>query len=113
MAPRAAETSRILFVRNLPFACTGEEVCKIFSRYGAIRQVRLGSGKSTKGTAFIVYNEMHDAKRAYEELAGFNVEGRYLAVLYFHPAQKRRTAGASALEAKRQEVDELRQQFNT
>lgn len=98
-----------MFVRNLPFKCTGEEVYKIFSRYGSIRQVRLGNGKNTKGTAFVVFHDLANARRAFDELSGFNIEGRYLVVLYFHATQKRQIG--SAIDAKRQQVDELRQQI--
>ena len=32
---------RILYVRNLPFKITAEEMYDIFGKYGAIRQIRL------------------------------------------------------------------------
>ena len=34
------EVNRILFVRNLPFKITSEELYDLFGRYGAIRQIR-------------------------------------------------------------------------
>ncbi len=36
-----------------------------------------------RGTAFVVYEDIFDAKNACEHLSGFNVGGRYLSVLYF------------------------------
>ena len=81
---------------------------KIFGRYGLIRQVRMGNTKATKGTAFVVYHDVAEAKAAMDALVGFNVEQRYLVVLYFHPSKKK---AADDLEKKRQEVEELRQQF--
>ena len=42
-----------------------------------------GETKETKGTAFVVYEDIYDAKDAVEHLSGFNVGGRYLVVLYF------------------------------
>ena len=36
-----------------------------------------------KGTAFVVYEDIFDAKTAVEHLNGFNVAGRYLIVLYY------------------------------
>ena len=37
----AAEVNRILFVKNMPFKITGEELYTIFGKYGAIRQIRV------------------------------------------------------------------------
>jgi RNA recognition motif-containing protein len=38
-----------------------------------------------KGTAFVVYDDIFDAKNAVDHLSGFNVAGRYLVVLYYQP----------------------------
>ena len=85
------EVNRALYVRNLPFKITPEEMYDIFGKYGALRQVRLGDRKDTKGTAFVVYEDIYDAKNAVEHLSGFNVANRYLIVLYYnakHVAKK-------------------------
>ena len=103
-----SEASRILFIRNLPFKATGADLYKIFARYGKIRQVRIGNGKTTKGTAFVVYNEISEARTAMDALAGFNVDGRYLVVYFFHPSRKR---AAPELDKQRQEVEELRNRY--
>lgn len=58
---------------------------ELFGKYGAIRQVRIGDAKDTKGTAFVVYEDIFDARTAREKLSGFNVGNRYLIVLYYHP----------------------------
>lgn len=52
----------------------------IFGKFGAIRQIRLGNAPNTRGTAFVVYEDILDAKNALEHLSGFNVAGRYLIV---------------------------------
>ena len=56
----------------------------IFGKYGAIRQIRIGQTRDTKGTAYVVYEDIYDAKAALEKLSGFNVANRYLIVLYFN-----------------------------
>ncbi len=38
---------------------------------------RRGNAKDTKGTGFVVYEDILDAKNAVEHLTGFNVGGRY------------------------------------
>ena len=55
----------------------------IFGKYGAIRQIRIGTNAETKGTAFVVYEDIFDAKNACDHLSGFNVCNRYLVVLYY------------------------------
>ena len=42
-----------------------------------------GNASNTKGTAFVVYEDIFDAKNACEHLSGFNVCNRYLVVLYY------------------------------
>ena len=78
------EVNRILYVRNLPFNITDEDMYDIFGKYGAIRQIRIGQTRDTKGTAYVVYADIYDAKAALEKLSGFNVANRYLIVLYFN-----------------------------
>ena len=46
--------NRILYVRNLPFKITSEELYDIFGKYGAVYQIRLGEkSRDTRGTAFV------------------------------------------------------------
>ncbi|CAL0307471.1 unnamed protein product [Lupinus luteus] len=81
-----AEVNRVLYVRNLPFNITSEEMYDIFGKYGAIRQIRIGTN-NTRGTAFVVYEDIYDAKTAVDHLSGFNVANRYLIVLYYQQAK--------------------------
>jgi hypothetical protein len=55
------EVNRALYVRNLPFKITAEEMYDIFGKFGAIRQIRLGNAADTRGTAFVVYEDIFDA----------------------------------------------------
>lgn len=45
-------------------------------------QVRQGIATNTKGTAFVVYDDVMDAKQACDKLNGFNFQGRYLVGMY-------------------------------
>lgn len=93
----APEVNRILYVRNLPFKISAEELYDLFGRYGAIRQIRVGNTNETRGTAFVVYEDVFDAKNACEHLAGFQVGGRFLIVLYYSPTKSKvDSAGLSA-----------------
>ena len=44
-----------------------------------------GTTQDTRGTAFVVYEDIFDAKNACDHLSGFNVCNRYLVVLYYQP----------------------------
>jgi len=41
-------------------------------------QIRQGINTNTKGTAFVVYEDVMDAKQACDKLNGFNFQNRYL-----------------------------------
>lgn len=99
------EVNRILFVRNLPFKITAEEMYDIFGKYGSIRQIRTGTAADTRGTAFVVYDDIFDAKAACDHLQGFNVMGRYLIVLYYQP---NKLTKKMSLQKKEEELRELK-----
>jgi pre-mRNA branch site protein p14 len=98
-----SEVNRALFVRNLPFKVSPEELFGLFGKYGPIRQVRLGNKTGTKGTAFVVYEDIFDAENACKHLSGFNFGGRYLIVLYHQPSKARKLD-----IPKKEETKELR-----
>jgi pre-mRNA branch site protein p14 len=97
------EVNRVLYIRNLPFNISSEEMYDIFGKFGTIRQIRLGSGKDTRGTAFVVYDDIYDAKTAVDHLSGFNVANRYLIVLYYN------TNKATKKVSTKDKEEELRQ----
>lgn len=46
-------------------------------------QIRQGIANNTKGTAFVVYEDVMDAKQACDKLNGFNFQNRYLVGAFF------------------------------
>lgn len=54
--------NRILFVKNLNYAITGEDLYDLFGKYGSIRQIRLGNEAKTKGTAFVVFEDVMEVR---------------------------------------------------
>lgn len=77
------ETSR-LFVRNLPYAATEEELEEHFSKFGDVSQVHIVIDKDTKrskGIAYIRYAVAESAVRALEELDNSDFQGRLLHVM--------------------------------
>jgi RNA recognition motif-containing protein len=81
------EVNRVLYVRNLPYGITPDELYELFGKYGAVKQIRLGSTKETRGTAYVVFEDIHDARSAHTHLQSFNVQGRYLLVAYHSAAR--------------------------
>ncbi|CUV05112.1 unnamed protein product, partial [Cryptosporidium hominis] len=71
-------SSSIIYFRQLPYDISSTDLYDIFGRHGTIRQIRRGVGEDTKGTAFVVYDEIEDAKSALKQLSGFQVSGRYV-----------------------------------
>eukprot|EP00038_Savillea_parva_P007525 m.170778 g.170778 ORF g.170778 m.170778 type:complete len:133 (-) comp13288_c0_seq1:393-791(-) len=102
------EVNRILFVRNLPYKITAEEMYDIFGKYGPVRQIRLGNAPDTRGKAFVVYEDIFDAKNACDHLSGFNVQNRYLVVLYY---QASKAFAVVDRAKKREEIDEMKAKY--
>lgn len=102
------EVNRILYVRNLPYKITAEEMYDIFGKYGGIRQIRVGNTAETKGTAYVVYEDIFDAKNACDHLSGFNVCGRYLVVLYY---QANRAFKKIDQDKKQAELDKMKAKY--
>ncbi|KAF4594683.1 pre-mRNA branch site protein p14 [Ophiocordyceps camponoti-floridani] len=102
------EVDQALFVKNLSYSVTPEELFDLFGKYGPIRQVRQGISPSTKGTAFVVYEDAMDAKGACDKLNGFNFQNRYLVVLFHQPEKMIRSK--EDLDARRESLAQLKKQ---
>ncbi|KAH9067143.1 hypothetical protein Ae201684P_021310 [Aphanomyces euteiches] len=68
----------------------------------------IGVANDTRGTAFVVYEDIYDAKNAVDHLSGFNVCGRYLVVLYY---QANRVHKNMDVNAKQQEISQLKARY--
>ena len=64
--------------------------------------------QDTRGTAYVVYEDIYDAKNAVDHLSGFNVANRYLIVLYYAQAK---LAKKTELKAREKELAELQARF--
>ncbi|KAH8917118.1 RNA-binding domain-containing protein [Atractiella rhizophila] len=107
------DVNRILFVKNLNYKIRGEDLYDLFGKYGAIRQIRLGNEAKTRGTAFVVYEDVMDAKNAFDHLNGFHLQERYLVVLYHQPAkQALKVANAAELAKREEDLKALKKKHN-
>ncbi|VDO57888.1 unnamed protein product [Haemonchus placei] len=100
------EVNRILYIKNLPYKITSSEMYEIFGKFGAIRQIRVGSTNETRGTAFVVYEDIYDAKNACEHMSGFNVSNRYLVVLYYQATKAYKRMDTEKAKERLEEVKE-------
>ncbi|KAM5538761.1 hypothetical protein V8D89_007483 [Ganoderma adspersum] len=76
-------TSR-LFLRNLTFACTEDEIQDLFQPHGDVSQVHLVTDPKTqqsKGLAYVTFAQAEQAVAAYEALDKTSFQGRLLHVL--------------------------------
>ncbi|KAL9096494.1 MAG: hypothetical protein Q9165_001491 [Trypethelium subeluteriae] len=104
----APEVNRALFVKNLSYNVTPEELFDLFGKYGPVRQVRQGIANNTKGTCFVVYEDVADAKQACDGLNGFNFQNRYLVVLYHQPEKMAKSQ--ADLAARQENLERLKKQ---
>lgn len=78
-----AAMGRRLYVGNLPYKCTDEELTELFSRAGTVDNVRVMRDQATgraRGFAFVEMTSDDEAQRAINELHQFQMEGRALVV---------------------------------
>ncbi|KAF2857973.1 pre-mRNA branch site protein p14 [Piedraia hortae CBS 480.64] len=108
----APEVNRALFVKNLSYQVTPEELFELFGKFGTIRQIRSGISGNTKGTAFVVYEDVMDAKAACDKLNGFNFQNRYLVVLYHQPEKMAKATNepVNNLAERRENLEKLKQE---
>lgn len=98
------ETGR-LFIRNLPYTATEDELEVLFSKFGNVSEVHLVLDKDTKrskGIAYVLYSLPESAARALEELDKSIFQGRLLHVMPAKPKnlEKQDTDLASARSSK-------------
>jgi superfamily II DNA/RNA helicase len=82
-----------IYVANLPFEATADELLSVFERFGDVRQATIISDKRTgrsRGFGFVDMQTTDAAKRAVAEAAGARLDGRELTVRFAKPRRHRR-----------------------
>lgn len=76
-----------LFIRNLPFYATEDEIKEVFSKFGTIIEchIPIDDSNRSKGYAFVKFTSSNDATTAREELDGSSFQGRLIHVLRARP----------------------------
>src|SRR5947209_20342465 len=104
-----------LYVGNLSFNTTENELQELFSQAGAVQEVTLMQDKFTgksRGSAFVTMGSEQDAQNAISKLNGQTVEGRPLTLNEARPREARppgggarRYCGAGGRHGRRGRVD--------
>jgi len=79
-----------LYVGNFSYSVTKEELEKLFSSYGEVKEVNVIEGK---GFGFVEMSSPSEAEKAKEALNGSDHKGRTLKVDEARPPRPRRNGG--------------------
>ncbi|KAL7943204.1 RNA-binding domain-containing protein [Trichoderma barbatum] len=98
-------TSR-LFVRNLPYTATEEDLHQEFGKFGTLEEVHLPTNASgvRKGFAMVLFEDSSNAVTAFQALDGVTFQGRILHII---PAEAKKSVdefGMSKLPLKKQNM---------
>jgi cold-inducible RNA-binding protein len=84
-----------LYVGNLPFSTSSEDLSRMFASHGAVESAEVVVDRDTgrsRGFGFVEMGD-DDARRAIEELDGTDIGGRRLTVNEARPRQPRSGGG--------------------
>jgi len=84
-----------IFVGNLSFSCTEDELREAFEQYGTVDSARIISDRETqrsRGFGFVEMPNDSEAQAAIGGLDGQNLDGRDLRVNEARPREDRRPA---------------------
>ncbi|PTB40590.1 uncharacterized protein TrAFT101_005766 [Trichoderma asperellum] len=98
-------TSR-LFVRNLPYTATEEDLHQKFGEFGTLQEVHLPTNASgvRKGFALVLYDDSSDAVKAFQALDGVTFQGRILHIIPAEAKKLQDEFGMSKLPLKKQNL---------
>ena len=92
-----------LYVGNLYFKVTEDDLMKIFSEYGKVASVRIIRDPQTrrsKGYGFVEMEHDYEANRAVDNAAGMVVEGRTMVVHFAKLAGNNESADQQKISGK-------------
>ena len=81
-----------IFVGNLPWTTTEEELTQLFEPFGTVYQARIATDRDTgrsRGFGFVEMPHDAEAQAAIEELNGATIGGRQLTVNESRPREDR------------------------
>ena len=85
-----------IYVGNLPYTATEEDVSGLFAAYGPVDRVKIITDRETgrsKGFAFVTIGDQAQLNAAIEALNGYDYQGRALRVNASEPKEARPSGG--------------------
>ena len=85
-----------IYVGNLPYSTTEEDVSGLFAAYGPVERVKIITDRETgrsKGFAFVTLGDQAQLNAAIEALNGYDYQGRALRVNASEPKEARPSGG--------------------
>jgi RNA recognition motif-containing protein len=85
-----------IYVGNLPYSATEEDVTGLFAAYGPVERVKIITDRETgrsKGFAFVTLGDQSQLNAAIEAFNGYDYQGRALRVNASEPKEKKPFAG--------------------
>ncbi|KZT13203.1 RNA-binding domain-containing protein [Laetiporus sulphureus 93-53] len=85
---KASPPSSTLFLGNLSWNTTEDQVWEIFGEYGDVKSVRLPTDRETgkpKGFGYVEFLDIESAKKAFEGGSGTEIDGRAVRIDYSQP----------------------------
>ena len=86
------DTNNRLFVGNLPFRMSREELEDLFGQAGSVISVHIPTDRETgrpRGFGFVQMQDAEEIERAINMFNGYSVDGRALVVNQARPRQER------------------------
>ena len=84
--------SKNIYVGNLPFSTTDDDLNQLFSPFGSVSSARIIKDKFTdrsRGFGFVEMDNDEEAEKAIAEVNGSSLEGRLLKVSEARPRENR------------------------
>ena len=84
--------SETIFVANLPFNVSEDEVAEVFGEHGKVMSVRLPTDKDTgapKGFGYVQFGSVQESQDVFGKMTGFVFQGRPIRLDYSTPRPPR------------------------
>lgn len=82
------EPSTVLFVGNVSFDTTEDQLWEVFAEYGEVKSVRLPTDRESgrpKGFGYVEFTDIESSKKAFEGAKGLDIGGRNIRLDFSQP----------------------------